>query len=143
MKKLLLTLIALFAFSCPVFASNWISIGTTADGSEYSIDISSVSTHNLTQLEENQNRVAERMGYKGANVPYKILWVHIANADGTTSIQHIKVYQDKTMAVLGFANYDSAGNVIHSVPDGYSAPDSIYPGSIGEALYKFAYPFNS
>lgn len=52
MKKLLLTLIALFAFSCPVFASHWMPLGTGEDGTEYSIDISRVSTHTLTPLEE-------------------------------------------------------------------------------------------
>lgn len=143
MRKLLLTLIALFAFSFPVFASNWISIGTDTDGTEYSVDISRMSTHNLTQLEENQNRIVERMGYEGVNVPYKSLWLRAQNTDGTSIIKHINVYQNGKIAPLGYVYYDSHGDVIESVPDGYPRPYEPYPDSVGEELYKFAYPLNS
>lgn len=143
MKKLLLTLIALLAFSCPIFASHWMPLGTGEDGTEYSIDISRVSTHTLTPLEEGQNRAVERMGYKGINVPYKSIWLQVEYTDGTSSIQHINVYQNRTIALLGFVDYDSDGRITNSVPDRYPVPDTIYPDTVGEKLYMFAYPMNS
>ena len=139
MKRIFLLLITFFVISVPAFATDWFHLGTSLEHSEWYVDVSSISTHALTPMEEHQNQMIRNLGLNTYNYPYKSVWVKIVDADESSIIEQVYIYQNKTVAVVNYAKYDSSGSVIDYESNKYPNPSAIYPGSLIENLYNVLY----
>ena len=96
------------------FASSWYWVGEDTTGDQYYIDNNSVLK----------------------NYNYAVIWVKINRADGTFSVQRLKLdHMYKRCALLYYTNYDSNGNVIDSETNDYPDYEPIVPDSMGETYY--------